>query len=129
MLIFFYDLIPQQVSCKWYLNDSDFNNTHSYVSSINHSLAYSSLYYCLSLLLRSFPESLDIPVPSHVVLIFKGFPSYLKLRIKSAFLELNDRPDLMRKFVSAIFVRLDERSSEEHLKLPDKRTRGKRSEG
>lgn len=56
------------------------------------------------------------PVPSHVVLISKGVPSDLKQRIKSVLLELNDRPDLMRKFVSAIFVRFDERSSEEHLK-------------
>jgi phosphonate transport system substrate-binding protein len=56
------------------------------------------------------------PVPSHVVLITKGLPSDLKQRIKTALLELNNKPDLMRKFVSAIFVRFDERSPEEHLK-------------
>ncbi|MEM4969821.1 MAG: PhnD/SsuA/transferrin family substrate-binding protein [Sulfolobales archaeon] len=56
------------------------------------------------------------PVPSHLVLISKGLPSDLKQRIKNALLELNNKPDLMRKFVSAIFIRFDERTPEEHLK-------------
>lgn len=55
------------------------------------------------------------PVPSHVVLISKNLPEELKRKVIEALKELNNRPDLMRKFVSAIFVRLEERSIDEHL--------------
>ncbi|MDM7276037.1 MAG: phosphate/phosphite/phosphonate ABC transporter substrate-binding protein [Thermoprotei archaeon] len=56
------------------------------------------------------------PVPAHVVLVSKNLPENLKGKIKRALIELNNRPDLMRKFVSAIFVKFEERSVEEHLK-------------
>ncbi|MFN4046641.1 MAG: PhnD/SsuA/transferrin family substrate-binding protein, partial [Acidilobaceae archaeon] len=56
------------------------------------------------------------PIPAHVVLVSKSLPESLKAKIKSALLELNKNPDLMRKFVSAIFVKFEERSVEEHLK-------------
>ncbi len=56
------------------------------------------------------------PVPAHVVLVSKNLPEDFKRKIKSALIELNNRPDLMRKFVSAIFVKFEERSAEEHLK-------------
>jgi len=55
------------------------------------------------------------PVPAHVVLVSKKLPDDFKRRIVEALKELNNRPDLMRKFVSAIFVKFEERSVEEHL--------------
>ncbi|MFN3384688.1 MAG: phosphate/phosphite/phosphonate ABC transporter substrate-binding protein [Archaeoglobaceae archaeon] len=56
------------------------------------------------------------PIPAHVVLVSKNIPKDLRDKIKHALLELNERPELMRKFVSAIFVRFEEKSAEEHLK-------------
>ncbi|MEM2204539.1 MAG: phosphate/phosphite/phosphonate ABC transporter substrate-binding protein [Sulfolobales archaeon] len=56
------------------------------------------------------------PIPAHVVLVSKSVPKDLRDRIKNALLELNNKPDLMRKFVSAIFVRFEEKGVEEHLK-------------
>ncbi len=55
------------------------------------------------------------PIPSHVVLVSKRLPPEFRQRLKEALLELNQRQDLMRKFVSAVFVRFEERSAEEHL--------------
>jgi phosphonate transport system substrate-binding protein len=55
------------------------------------------------------------PIPAHTVLISKKLPEGLKKKVVEAFKELNAKPDLMRKFVSAIFVRFEERSVEEHL--------------
>jgi len=55
------------------------------------------------------------PIPAHTVLISKKLPEGLKKKVVEAFNELNAKPDLMRKFVSAIFVRFEERSVEEHL--------------
>jgi phosphonate transport system substrate-binding protein len=55
------------------------------------------------------------PIPAHTVLISKKLPEGLKKKVVEAFIELNAKPDLMRKFVSAIFVRFEERSVEEHL--------------
>lgn len=55
------------------------------------------------------------PIPAHTVLISKKLPEGLKKKVVEALKELNTRPDLMRKFVSAIFVRFEERSVEEHL--------------
>jgi phosphonate transport system substrate-binding protein len=51
------------------------------------------------------------PIPSHVVLVSKRLPPEFREELKKALLEL-----LMRKFVSAIFVRFEERSAEEHLR-------------
>jgi phosphonate transport system substrate-binding protein len=42
------------------------------------------------------------PVPSHVVLVSKRLPPEFREELKKALLELNQRQDLMRKFVSAI---------------------------
>jgi phosphonate transport system substrate-binding protein len=56
------------------------------------------------------------PIPSHVVLVSKRLPPEFREELKKALLELNQRQDLMRKFVSAIFVRFEERSAEEHLR-------------
>lgn len=56
------------------------------------------------------------PVPSHTVLLSKGLPKELRDKIIEALKELSMRPELMRKFVSAIFVRFEERSVDEHLK-------------
>ncbi len=55
------------------------------------------------------------PLPSHVVLVSNSLDRGLKERLIEALLSLNERPDLMRKFVSAIFVRFEERSVDEHL--------------
>jgi len=56
------------------------------------------------------------PIPSHVVLVSKRLPPEFREELKKALLELNQRQDLMRKFVSAIFVRFEERSAVEHLR-------------
>jgi len=56
------------------------------------------------------------PLPSHVVLVSSDLDEELKRKIVDALIGLNDRPELMKKFVSAIFVRFEERTSEEHLK-------------
>jgi phosphonate transport system substrate-binding protein len=56
------------------------------------------------------------PIPSHVVLVSKRLPPEFREELKKALLELNQRQDLMRKFVSAIFVRFEERSAETHLR-------------
>lgn len=55
------------------------------------------------------------PVPAHAVLISRDLPSDLRKKIIEALLDLNKKPELVRKFVSAIFVRFEERSAEEHL--------------
>lgn len=55
------------------------------------------------------------PNPSHVVLLRRDLPEDLKRRAVEALLALNGRPDLMRKFVSAIFVEFRPRSPQEHL--------------
>ncbi|MEM1597830.1 MAG: phosphate/phosphite/phosphonate ABC transporter substrate-binding protein [Pyrobaculum sp.] len=55
------------------------------------------------------------PNPSHVVLIRRDLPPELKTRVVNTLLKLNERPDLMKKYVSAIFVRFEKRSTEEHL--------------
>ena len=55
------------------------------------------------------------PNPSHVVLISRRLSPELRERVVDVLLRLNERPELMRKYVSAIFVRFGERSAEEHL--------------
>lgn len=55
------------------------------------------------------------PIPSHTVLVSKKLPEGLRKKVVEAFKELNEKPDLMRKFVSAIFVRFEERSAEDHI--------------
>jgi phosphonate transport system substrate-binding protein len=65
---------------------------------------------------RSRPLEKQGPIPSHVVLVSKRLPPEFREELKKALLELNQRQDLMRKFVSAIFVRFEERSAGEHLR-------------
>jgi phosphonate transport system substrate-binding protein len=57
------------------------------------------------------------PVPSHAVVFSKDLQGNRREDLKQALLALGDEQhrDLMRKFVSGIFVRFIERSSEEHL--------------
>jgi phosphonate transport system substrate-binding protein len=55
------------------------------------------------------------PIPSHTVLVSKKLPEGLRKKVVEAFKELNENPNLMRKFVSAIFVRFEERSAEDHI--------------
>ncbi|MEM0468379.1 MAG: phosphate/phosphite/phosphonate ABC transporter substrate-binding protein, partial [Pyrobaculum sp.] len=42
-------------------------------------------------------------------------PPELKKKIRDVLLELNERPELMKKYVSAIFVKFEERDPIEHL--------------
>jgi phosphonate transport system substrate-binding protein len=57
------------------------------------------------------------PLPSHVVVVAKDLPPELKRKIRNAFLGLSDpnNRDLMRRFVSALFVGFEEKSEEEHF--------------
>ncbi len=57
------------------------------------------------------------PVPSHAVVFSKDFQGDLRDELKQALLELGDEEhrDLMRKFISGIFVRFEETTTEEHL--------------
>jgi len=57
------------------------------------------------------------PVPSHAVVFSKDLEEPLRSHLKEALLELgsDEHRDLMRKFVSGIFVRFAETTTEEHL--------------
>jgi len=55
------------------------------------------------------------PLPAHAILMSRDLPSDLRKKIIEALLDLNKKPELVRKFVSAIFVRFEQRSAEEHL--------------
>lgn len=55
------------------------------------------------------------PIPAHAVLVSRDLPSDLREKVIEALLDLNKKPELVRKFVSAIFVRFEQRSDEEHL--------------
>lgn len=61
------------------------------------------------------------PIPSHVVVVSKDLDESTKDKLVNALLELNsaDYRDLMRKFVSGIFVRF-EPATEEHLQPLEK---------
>jgi ABC-type phosphate/phosphonate transport system substrate-binding protein len=52
-----------------------------------------------------------------VVVVAKDLPPELKRKIRDAFLGLSDpnNRDLMRRFVSALFVGFEEKSEEEHF--------------
>jgi phosphonate transport system substrate-binding protein len=58
------------------------------------------------------------PIPSHGVVFSKDFEDPLRTELKNALLELGaeEHRELMRKFVSGIFVRFQETTTEEHLK-------------
>jgi phosphonate transport system substrate-binding protein len=57
------------------------------------------------------------PIPSHGVVFSKDFEDPLRTELKNALLELGaeEHRELMRKFVSGIFVRFQETTTEEHL--------------
>lgn len=56
------------------------------------------------------------PIPSHAIVFGKGLKDPLRTRLERALMELGDeRPDLMRKFISGIFVRFQPTTTEEHL--------------
>lgn len=57
------------------------------------------------------------PVPSHSVIFSDSLEDPLRTDLKEALLELGDEAhrDLMRQFVSGIFVRFDETTTEQHL--------------
>lgn len=57
------------------------------------------------------------PIPSHSVIFSDSLKDPLRTDLKEALLELgaDQHRELMRKFISGIFVRFEERTSEEHL--------------
>jgi phosphonate transport system substrate-binding protein len=57
------------------------------------------------------------PIPSHGVVFSKDFEEPLRTEVKEALLELGqpEHRELMRKFVSGIFVRFEETTTEQHL--------------
>jgi phosphonate transport system substrate-binding protein len=57
------------------------------------------------------------PIPSHAVVFAKDFQGEQRDALKEALMELGDEAhrELMRKFVSGIFVRFQETTTEEHL--------------
>jgi phosphonate transport system substrate-binding protein len=57
------------------------------------------------------------PIPSHSVVFSKDLQEPLRSELTGALLELgeDEHQDLMRKFVSGIFVRFEETTTEEHL--------------
>lgn len=57
------------------------------------------------------------PVPSHSVVFSDSLEEPLRTQLKEALMELGDEQhrELMRKFVSGIFVRFEETTTEEHL--------------
>lgn len=57
------------------------------------------------------------PIPSHAVVFSKDLKDPLRTDLKETLIELGDEQyrELMRKFVSGIFVRFEETTTEEHL--------------
>ncbi len=56
------------------------------------------------------------PVPSHCIVFAKELKEPLRSKIVQAFIELGEkRPELMRSFVSALFVGFKQTTSEQHL--------------
>jgi phosphonate transport system substrate-binding protein len=57
------------------------------------------------------------PIPSHAVVFSRDLKDPLRGQLLDALLELGDEQhrDLMRKFVSGIFVRFEAATTEEHL--------------
>jgi phosphonate transport system substrate-binding protein len=57
------------------------------------------------------------PIPSHAVVFSNEFEDPLRTDLQEALMELGDEQhrELMRKFVSGIFVRFEETTTEEHL--------------
>jgi len=62
------------------------------------------------------------PLPSHAVLFANDLEEPLRGRLKDALLELGEEQhrELMRQFVSGIFVRFEETTTEEHLGALDR---------
>jgi phosphonate transport system substrate-binding protein len=56
------------------------------------------------------------PIPSHGVVFSKDLKEPLRSKLLQAFLELGEKqPELMRSFISALFVRFEPTTSETHL--------------
>lgn len=55
------------------------------------------------------------PIPSHGVVFSKNLQEPLRSQLKDALLAVGENRDLMRKFISGIFVRFQETTTEEHL--------------
>jgi phosphonate transport system substrate-binding protein len=56
------------------------------------------------------------PIPSHGVVFSKDLKEPLRSKLLQAFLELGEKqPELMRSFISALFVRFEPTTSEKHL--------------
>jgi len=57
------------------------------------------------------------PIPSHVVVFGRSLKEPLRSQLRAALLELGEpqRRAMMRKFISGIFVRFEESTSEKHL--------------
>jgi phosphonate transport system substrate-binding protein len=57
------------------------------------------------------------PIPSHAVVFGRSLAEPLRSRLREALLELGreEHRDLMREFISGIFVRFDETTTERHL--------------
>jgi len=55
------------------------------------------------------------PIPSHGVVFNNDLQEPLRGQLKAALLELGENRELMRKFISGIFVRFEETTAEEHL--------------
>ncbi|WP_337862362.1 PhnD/SsuA/transferrin family substrate-binding protein [Nitrososphaera sp.] len=55
------------------------------------------------------------PAPAHVVLMSKSLPKDVKQKLTSALMDLNKDPEMMKKFVSGIFVKFDKKQRKEHL--------------
>jgi phosphonate transport system substrate-binding protein len=62
------------------------------------------------------------PLPSHAVVVARDLSPELKQKIKDAFQGLSDPQysELMRRFISALFVGFEERNTEEHLTSLDR---------
>jgi phosphonate transport system substrate-binding protein len=57
------------------------------------------------------------PIPSHALVVSKNTEAQLRSKLIRAFIELGqENPDLMRSFISGIFVGFQETTAEEHLK-------------
>jgi phosphonate transport system substrate-binding protein len=56
------------------------------------------------------------PNPSHVTLISEDLPKDVKKKLWNAIKELNNEPQKVQKFVSAIFVKFSVKKADDHLK-------------
>jgi len=61
------------------------------------------------------------PIPSHAVVVSKNLQEPLRSKVVEAFIRLGDeKPELMKNFISALFVRFQPTTSQEHLSSLDR---------